>query len=186
MDIIEKIKNHLVNKKYCKIKRQINQKAIENAKGYIVDYSDKFILIHETDDFNLDGYSIVSIDTIIDIQYSNKDKYYDKIMNSEGLVDKVQNKYIIDLSSWSSVFRSIRKYGFNVIVENENPDDESFDIGPITRISDSSVHIRYFDAQGFLDEKPTKISWDLITIVRFDTHYINIFSKYLRERKTKK
>ena len=186
MDILEKIKNHLDNKKYCKIKRQINQKAIENAKGYIVDYSDRFILIQETDDFNIDGFSIISIDTIIDIPYSNKDKYYDKIMNCEGLVDKVQKKHTIDLTSWSSVFKTIRKYGFNVIVENENPDDESFDIGPITRISDSSVHIRYFDAQGFLNEKATKISWDLITIVRFDTHYINTFSKYLRERKTKK
>ena len=186
MSILEKIKYHLENKKYCKIVRQINNKAIENAKGYILDYSDGFVLIQDTDDFNIDGFSIIPINTIIDLLYSNKDKYYDKIMTCEGLVDKVYKKYPIDLTSWNTIFKSIRKYGFNVIVENENPDDESFDIGPITRISDSSVHIRYFDAQGFLNEAPTKITWDLITIVKFDSHYINTFSRYLRERKTKK
>jgi len=73
-----------------------------------------------------------------------------------------------------------------VIIENENPEDVSFDIGPITKISDSAVYVRYFDAQGFLNTETTKITWDLITIIRFDTRYINTFSKYLRERRIKK
>ena len=106
-------------------------------------------------------------------------------MTLEGLVDKILNKHKIDLTNWSSILRSIKKLGFNVIIENEDPDDESFDIGPITKITDSGAYIRYFDAKGFLDTQSTKIKWDLITIVKFDTRYINIFSKYLRERKIK-
>tara|TARA_Y100000588_G_scaffold380555_1_gene464627 strand:+ start:3076 stop:3636 length:561 start_codon:yes stop_codon:yes gene_type:complete len=185
MIIIEKIQHHLSNKKYCKIIRHFNQTDMAIAKGYIVDYSENFILLQNTDDFEIDGYSIIPIETIKDILLSNNDKYYHKIMTLEGLVDKILNKHKIDLTNWSSILRSIKKLGFNVIIENEDPDDESFDIGPITKITDSGAYIRYFDAKGFLDTQSTKIKWDLITIVKFDTRYINIFSKYLRERKIK-
>jgi len=183
MKTLKKIKYHLDNKKYCKIKRLIDQTSIEFAKGYIVDYSDNFLLLQETIDFEIDGYSIIPMNTITEIIFSNKDKYFHKIMELEGLVNKIQNQYKIDLTNWNSILKSIRKLGFKVIIENENPDDLSFDIGPITKITDSAVYIRYFDPQGFLDAKSTKITWDLITKVQFDTRYINIFGKYLRERK---
>ncbi len=111
METLEKIKYHLDNKKYCKIKRLINQAEIENAKGYIVDFSDNFVLLHETDDFQIDGYSVIPTNTISDILFSNRDKYYDKIITWEGLVDKIQNKHKIDLTSWNSIFKSIRKLG---------------------------------------------------------------------------
>lgn len=99
---------------------------------------------------------MIPINTISDIQLSNKDKYYDKIMTWEGLVDKIQNKHKIDLTSWNSILKSIRKLGFNVIVENEAPDDVSFDIGPMTKITNSAVYLRYFNSQGFLDADPQK------------------------------
>ena len=73
-----------------------------------------------------------------------------------------------------------------MIIENENPNDSSFDIGPITKVSKDAVYIRYFNAQGFLDAEPTKIIWEYITIVKFDDRYINTFSKYLRVRKVNK
>jgi hypothetical protein len=165
--------------------RQVAKDTVIKSNGYIVDFSDNFVLLQETDDFDVDGYAIFPIETIPEILYSNNDKYYDKIMNLEGIIDSIQNKHKIDLTSWVTVMQSIKKLGFNVIVENEDPDDDSFDIGPITKISKSSVYVRYFNPQGFLDEKATKINWNLITVVKFDDRYTNIFSKYLRERKTK-
>lgn len=65
--------------------------------------------------------------------------------------------------------------GFNIIIENEDPEDESFDVGPITKITRDSVFIRYFNAQGFLDDEPTEITWDKITLVKFDDHHTNTF-----------
>lgn len=165
--------------------RQVAKDTVRKSNGYIVDFSDNFVLLQETDDFEVDGYAIFPIETIREILYSNNDKYYDKIMNLEGIIDSIQNKHKIDLTSWVTVMQSIKKLGFNVIVENEDPDDDSFDIGPITKISKSSVYVRYFNPQGFLDEKATKINWNLITVVKFDDRYTNIFSKYLRERKRK-
>ncbi len=186
MDVADKIKYHHDNKKYCKVQRQVAENTVKITNGYVVDYSDNFVLMQETDDFEVCGYLVFPVQTIAAIRLNNNDKYYDKIMRLEGLTEKVENKHKIDLSSWATIFKSIKKLGFNVIVENENLADESFDIGPITKITKSSVYVRYFNAKGFLNHEPTKINWDLMTIVKFDDRYINIFSKYLREQKFKK
>lgn len=106
-------------------------------------------------------------------------------MQWEKQVGYVSKKHKIDLTDWATIFRTIKESGFNVIIENENPEDETFDIGPIIRITKTAVHIQYFNAQGFLDSETTKITFDKITIAKFDDHYVNVFSKYLRQRKSK-
>jgi hypothetical protein len=185
MNITEKIKYHFDNKKYCKIMRQVAKDTVEKSNGFIVDYSDNFVLLQETDDFDVDGYAVFPIQTISEILYSNNDKYFDKIMHWEGIVDTVENKHKIDLTSWATILKSIKKLDFNVIVENEDPEDETFDIGPITKVTKSSVYVRYFNGKGILNVEATKINWNLITIVKFDDKYTKIFSKYLREPKPK-
>jgi|688.fasta_scaffold1074743_1 hypothetical protein len=182
--MIDKIKYHRDKKKYFKVQRQVSKDVFEKSHGYIVDFSKDFILLNDSDDFELDGYSIFPIKTIADIQFKNTDKHYDKIMHLEGLTDRVVKKHKIDLTNWTSIFKSIRLLGLNPIVENEDPNDESFDVGPITKVTKTSVYVRYFDSQGYLDKEPTKIPFNLITIVKFDGRYTNTMSKYLRERKT--
>ncbi len=71
-------------------------------------------------------------------------------------------------------------------IKNEDPDDKSFDIGPIIDVNETLVSIRYFSPIGFLDEDPTLIDWNKITLINFDDRYSNTLSKYLRERKPKK
>ena len=183
--MIKKIKYHKDKRKYFKVQRQVGIDVFEKSNGYIVDFSKDFIVLHETDDFELNGYVVFPIKTISEIQFNNKDKYYDKIMRSEGLTDKVENKYKIDLTSWTSIFKSIKDLDLNVVIENEDPNDKSFDIGPITKVTKKSVYIRYFDSQGYFDKEPTKISFDFITRVKFDERYTNVISKYLRERKSR-
>lgn len=185
MNIAEKIKYHFDRKLFCQIQRKVGENALVKSRGYIVDFSEKFVVLNEVDDFEVYGYLIFTIDSIDDIHLSNGDKYYDKIMRLEGLKDKVCNKYKLDLSSWPTVFNSIKNLCINVIIENENPEDDSFDIGPIMEVRDKSVFIKYFNPSGFLDEDLTEISWNSITIVKFDDRYANIFGKYLRERKVK-
>lgn len=185
MNIPDKIKYHHDHKKYCRIQRQVADETAEPCTGYIVDYSANFVLLQETSDFDVCGYLVISVQTISDIRFNNNDKYYDKIMQWEGLKDKIENKYKIDLSSWETILRSIKNAGFNVLIQNEAPTEPTFDIGPITEITDAFVYIRYFNASGLLNDEPSKIDLNQITIVKFDDRYINVFSKYLRVRKPK-
>jgi hypothetical protein len=184
-NMIEKIEFHKDKKKYFNVRRHVAKNVLEKSQGYVVDFSKNFVLLHESDDFELDGYSIFPIKAIAKIQSSNTDKHYDKVMHLEGVTDDVANRHKIDLRDWTSIFKSIRASGLNVIVENEDPSDKSFDIGPITKVTKTAVYLRYFDSQGCLDKEPTKIPFDLITIVKFDGRYVNTMSKYLRERKSK-
>jgi len=73
-----------------------------------------------------------------------------------------------------------------VVVECENPKINGFTIGPIIKTTRKLVFVQDFDPSGYLDEEATSIDFKSITKVMFDDRYINIFSKYLRHRKSKK
>lgn len=182
----EKIKDFYENQKFARITRKVAEDWIELSRGYIVDFSNEFVVIQECDDFRLLGFNILPIKDFKQIRYNNNDKYYDKIMLLENEKKNIGIKTKVDITDWKSIFQSLRKKKKNVVVECENPKIDSFTIGPIKRITDKSVFIQYFNATGFLDEKPTKIEYKNISKIMFDDRYVDIFSKYTRERKKKK
>jgi len=184
--IPDKIKDHFENKKYAKITRGAGKYTFATAWGYVVDYSTDFILLQETDDFRILGYLILPIDQIKKIRFNKYDQCYNKIMIWEGEIENVSVRYKIDLTTWASIFNSIASYKLNVIVQCENPAIDSFTIGPIVETTKELVYIQNFDPAGVLDEEPTSINFSSITKVQFDDRYVNIFSKYLRNRKRKK
>lgn len=158
----------------------------EISRGYIVDFSNNFVVIQETDDFKLMGFNVLPLKDFKTIRYNNNDRYYDKIMSLENQKNDIGIKTKIELTEWKTIFNSLRKAKKNIIIECENPEIDSFIIGPIKRITDKNVYIQYFNALGYLDEKYTKIEYENISKITFDDRYIEIFSKYLRERKHKK
>ena len=180
MNLHSKIKKHFKQKRYCKILREIDSKSARSFSGYIVDYSKEFLVLQESDDFLLKGFKIIPLNTIIEIRYNDNDKCYDRIMRSEKVWDKINYTHIVDLSNWSKIFTTIKELGFNVIIENEHPMENTFDIGPITKVKEKHVRIRYFNAEGLLRPYTTKFKWKFITVVTFDDRYINVFSKYLK------
>ena len=179
----DKIKDFCENQKYTRITRQVAEKAKEFSNGYIVDYSDNFIVMQMTDDFELFGFEIYPIQSIKNIRNNKHEKYYDKIMVWENEKENLGVKTKVDLSTWTSIMKTFQKKKKNIIIECENPKISSFNIGPIERITVKSVYIRYFDAAGFFNEKLTKINFEDITKIMFDDRYIDIFSKYTRKRK---
>lgn len=184
--ILEKVKFHCDSRKYTRITRQTSEDTTENSRGYIVDYTENFIVFQLTDDFKItDGYIVIPFSQIKDLRFNSDDKYYDKIMVLEKEIEKVTIPYKINLTNWESVFKSIKKTGLNVIVECENPSIDTFTIGPIVKILKSKVSILYFSPTGFSDEEPTFILYKNITQVTFNDRYTNVFSKYIRRKKTK-
>ena len=179
----EKIKDFYDNQKFARIKRKIDEDFEKISRGYIVDFSNEFVIIQECDDFKLLGFNIIPINNIIEIRYNNNDKYYDKIMSLENEKKNIGLKTKVNLNDWKTIFQSLRKNKKNVIVECENPEIDSFTIGPIKRVTEKNVFIQYFNASGLLNEKFTKIEFVAITKIMFDDRYIDVFSKYLRARK---
>lgn len=182
MTIQEQIKYHLDNKKYCRVERQIAENTFEQNDGYIVNASDDFILLQEVVDFKVDGYCVFPISSISKIRFNGTDQYFDKMLQWEKVVDQVSNKYNVDLTDWSTIFKSIKKVGFNVMIQNEDPEVEALVIGRIVGIEEETIDVQDFDTEGYLDNEITEVPYNEITIAHFDSAYINVFSKYLRER----
>jgi len=182
----DKIKDFYKNQKFARITRIIGDDWDEISRGYIVDYSNDFVVIQETDDFKLLGYNILPIKDFKNIRFNNNDKYYDKIMTWENEKKNIGIKTKVDLTNWKTILKTFQKNKMNIAIECENPEIDSFTIGPVKRIVEKSVYIRYFDATGFYDNRLTKIDFESISKIMFDDRYIDVFSKYTRERKKKK
>lgn len=140
--------------------------------------NEKFFLGAQEDDFILDGYCIRRIKQIEKAQIKN-DKCLE-ISIGEGIVDRIVTPDV-DISSWRTIFESLRRMGKNIIIEHESRDDCEceFYIGRIETVKNHSVLLRYFDADGVWEEVPTKIPYRGITSVTFGSRYVDVFSKYL-------
>lgn len=179
--IIEKLDKHCKEKLYIRLTRK--EGGFEGiSTGYILDKSNNFILLQESDEFRILGYQIIPVNTIKHVRYNKNDKTYNNIIGQEKLYDKVQSKYKIDLSNWKSILTDIKQTGLTVISECEHPELNYFCIGNIMQINEKSLSIRYFNAQGILDKKDTKHKFKDITKLSFDDHYANVFSKYVKEK----
>lgn len=182
MTKFEKIKSLCDNKKYCKLNRQIENDFLGSNCGFIIDYSESFIVFKEVDDFIVRGNLIIPIDSVVELRRNKNDMFVERIYKLEGITETINNENKIELKSWESIFKSIQKIGFNVIVKDEKPNEDSFDIGPIIKVTKTNVSIQYFNACGILEDEPTKIKWNQITLVHFDDIYTNIYSKYIKSQ----
>lgn len=179
--ILDKINDFTIKRKYCKISRSVNKEELSYKKGYIIDSSNDFILFKEVDDFVIRGFLVFPIHHVSKIRRNKNDVFFDKICKLEGLKGSIK-KPEIDLNNWESIFNSIKKLGFNVIILNEISEQDTFDIGPILKVTSNEVTINYFDATGKFDEDLTEIQFSDITHIDFDDIYTNTISKYLKNK----
>ncbi len=150
------------------------------AHGYVLDYNDDFVLIHQTDDFKLDGYAILPLKTIKKVRYNEFEEVYEYIMKEENLMGDLGINYRIDLTSWQTIFKSIEENNKFSIVECEQVWINRFLLGKLTKVRKKRVEILYLEANGIFEEYATEQKYKEISIVRFDEVYINLFQKYAR------
>ncbi len=179
--VIEKLNKHCKERLYVRLTRR--KGTFEGtSSGFIINISDDFILLQESDEFRILGYQIIPIKIIKHVRYNKNDKTYERILKEEKLLHKVKAKYDIDLTDWKSITRDVKKTGLTVISECEDPEQDYFCIGKLKRINKKSISIRYFNAQGILDKENTKHQFKDITKLSFDDHYANVFSKYVKKQ----
>lgn len=175
----EVINKYISKKKFVQVRRDfIDDEA--HINGFILEASEDFILVQAEEDFRLTGYSILHKSKFDSIQFDEIDNTVKKILKKEGVITKDYGiKKKVNLSSWQSIFKNLKKLDFHVILECEDSEDPIFLIGPVVKIGEKSVSIHNYDATGVFDEKPTKVKYKDITIVKFDERYANVFRKYL-------
>ena len=116
---------------------------------YVHGVNDKFLLGQEEDDFITDGYQIRKISDL------KKLKIRDDLCAHINEMIGVTNAVVcpdVDISSWQTIFHSLKKLDKFIIVEDAY--NEEFIIGLIEKIGKNFVKIKMFDAEGNWYEKP--------------------------------
>ena len=177
--IRKKIEKHYTAGRYVTIIRK-KGKFSDISSGFVLKFSEDFILLQESENFRILGYQIIPIETIQKVRYNKQDKVLERILKEEGAFEKINAKYDIDLTSWETLCADIQQTGLTVISECEHPALDYFCIGKITAISEEFVSIRNFNSCGLLDDVDTEHDFKDITKLSFDDRYANIFSKYVK------
>ena len=156
----------------------IRKSKMRTIHGFILDNSDKFILLQEVDDFLVVGYMIVPKKSIKEIRFNDFDKAYDEMFKAEKEFENISLKHKIDLTNWQTILKSIKLTGLNQIIDCEK--DDLFLIGVLGNIQSDTAYIRYINASGILDNIETIVVYKQITRVEFDDRYTKTFSKHLK------
>ena len=177
------LQSHIDKKDFIKIKRTFNGKE-ENISGFILSMSKEFLLIQVDNELSFNGYTIIRKDQFDSLRCNKYDKTLKKIYKAEGLL---KSGYGIDknisLKNWQSIFSDLKKFDYHVIIECEDQEEPSFDIGPIKKTLKGSVSIQYYDATGQLENKLTSLKYSDITTVKFGDNYSMTYRKYLKPAK---
>lgn len=155
--------------------------------GFILKKSADCLLLQQIDQFLPNGYIIILRNTIDRIRCDKYDRAQRKILKAEGMMEREEAiEDSIDMSSWQTIFKDLRKLDFHVIAECENlpePAIAIYTIGPIKRISKKLVSVQFHDSSGKLENVNTPILFDDLTTVTFGDRYSTTFRKYLKESK---
>ena len=177
------------------LQRYINSKAFvqifrtvcgqeENLSGFILGMSSHILLLQLNNEFMLDGYAVIRLDDFDSVRHSSYERTHQKIFKAEGLLSAGYGfDRPLPLTSWTALLKALKAYDLHVIVENINNDALDFWIGPIKRVSEKAVTIHNYNPDGQLDDKPTTIPLEAISVLKFGDRYSTIFRKYLKNPK---
>lgn len=144
---------------------------------YVLDYNDKYVLLRQEDDFSLDGYFVTKISYIKKI--SCEHFKINEINKKLGLADKIVNPGV-DISSWSSLLKSLLKDDKCVMVENENRG--CCLVGHIDVIEKNYATFKCFDIEGKMidDKELSTYKYSDITTIEWDYRYTDTWDKYIK------
>lgn len=175
------IKNHIDNTHYVKV-FFVDDSPEDLTSGFILNFSEEFLMIQESHNFTLDGIKIIPMNMVASTRHKKFEKTSEKIFSQEGLI-KFDQKIIknTSLKNFESLFQSLKKQNFHCIVESSTKKKNIFSIGEILEINEKSVVIKNYDATGKIEKKSDKILFTNIDFISFNDRYSTTFRKYIIE-----
>ncbi len=149
--------------------------------GYPVGASGELVAISFIYDFMPDGYKIIRKKDITGVFCGQPERFLDNVIKSEHEGFKPELKDM-QLSTMKALCDSLMQGGQIVTVECEDFEENIVLIGKIASIDGNLVSIKTFDALGVWDKEVSSVELDDITCITIKNSYVNIISKYLKEK----
>lgn len=144
---------------------------------YVLGVSDKLLFGVEENDFILNGFEIRKISDLKKVEIKND---LCVKMNEENQILKDLQAPKIDITSWKTVFQSLKDTNAFIIIENEKEGENFFYLGFVTEVKNSYVLFNQVDANGEWYED-TEIHYSEITSVTIGNRYSSRWQRYLTE-----
>jgi len=173
-----KLKEHIENRNELRIERKKIDTNPLNCVPLVL--SEKLLLIAYIYDFEQDGYMIIRIKDISSIKYGDSQKFSEKILRNEGVLDKIVSPPITQIDNWEIVFKQLKMAENNIIIECESVENGEFYIGKIVEVNKNNLMFLNFNGAGEWDKEPTKILYRNITSISLNKKYTLTISKYLK------
>ena len=152
-----------------------------SSQGFILDFNEDWIAIQSTHDFQLNGLSIFRRKDISSMKSSSTDDFHKKILQSDGLLQKVDFTFRLPASGIDEFLSDLPPNKI-VALEDEREDD-IYIIGPILEVNDELVTLRYFSPRGTWDTEPGEIRMADITSISLQSPYILAYERHFQREK---
>ena len=176
----EMLQPHLNTRRRIRITRR--RPSTPYLNGYLVGLSSSLGMMHCFSDFLPDGFTIFRLKDMVSIRCSEYEINFDRMLQQENLLAGLERKHSIDLKSMETALLSTARQAgiFTVECEELEKDFSDFFVGKLVSLANGRLTFDNFNPLGRWDDKSHHIQEDDITLVHFDSHYVSIFSKYLR------
>ncbi len=147
-------------------------------QGFILDYSDRYLLLHYIHKFFVDGLLLIDRKYICDIVCDHAHKFQRQLLESEGVLSGIQFDEVHAISSLPEFLDSLPPEEL-VILEEEAIEEPTWNIGAfVDTTPENTVRIHGFSGAGVWDECLTVIDVRTVTCCKIRTNYIGLYSRY--------
>ncbi len=172
------LRKYAKNREVVKLYRTVTE-GEANIYGIIHKVTSAYLHLSEIYEFKFNGEIIIPNNHFDSIRRCSFEKTTKKILKAEDQLNKIKPKRTkLNLTDWAAILKGLQKKNIDVIIECEDLLEPTFTIGSIAKVNDKKVKIWYYDPNGKIDKKTTKVRFKDITLLRFKDQYSTIFKKY--------
>jgi hypothetical protein len=158
--------------------------GVANIYGFPLALGRRLVLLQVTEDFDLDGYTVLPVEQIAEATHTETQSFFDRVLNDRGSLRRVQKpKFEVAVDAWIDCVRALASRRQLLIVDCEKRDsdtEDTFFLGSIVAISGDSMAMCHVSATAeWYEEPPSEIPYADITRIRFGDAYSTTFAKYV-------
>ena len=142
--------------------------------------SSKVVVLATVDNFEFDGYNILTRGRIKGYRNSKYERCSTQILSHNKQLPKMRPpNWVVSIQGIGSAIREIKRHGIWPAIETIYNSESAFYIGPITSISQESFKLYCYDAAGKW-EKEYEFGFDEVIRLEWASKYCKHFNKYMK------
>lgn len=175
--VLEQLRAAAARRGYVYVKRDaVTERRL---RGFVLAVSDELMLMREVYDFAPDGYVIVQLRDVTSVRDGDYERFDARVLAAEG-VRAAPPPTAIDLASWRTVFASLARGEWSLIlVEDESDADVALWVGRVLGAGDTAATFHYVSPVGVWAVEPEEIDYDDVTRVCFGDRYTTVLARYV-------